>query len=236
MLKIRTGSRRQETIRSLRHVAARWLALAAMVSLGSAENLQATPPRIVDTPEYERLCEAMAMVVQPTIQDATPLGDAVQMLRELTKLDIVVDRRALNDAAIPLDLAVDIDFRGRTLANELAILLRHDDLAWLWQHGVIYITTRDVLEEHLITRVYPVGDLMHPSSGESDHSPFKPLMDVIENSVEPNSWLCMGGSATLEGLESAGALICRHTWQAHQEIESLLHQLRETRDLQQRNE
>jgi hypothetical protein len=166
------------------------------------------------------------------IAEGTTLDDALILLRQHTGFSFRLDRRALMDSAIPSDVNVELSAKDLPLSDALVWLLEPVSLTWLYRHGTISITTDEVVEEHLITRVYPVADLvLQPRDGllESD---FRPLISVIVDTVAPSSWLMEGGPGDLAALDSAGALVCSQSWQVHQQIENLLGQLRLARDRQ----
>ena len=59
------------------------------------------------------------------------------------------------------------------------------------------------------------------------------IMDMISNSVEPESWRDRGGTTgTLQALQSKGQLIIGQTQEAHEQIADLLKSLRESNDMQ----
>ena len=185
-----------------------------------------------DDEAYQRLTEQMRTSFSAEIPDATPLIDALMTLRQATGFQFRLDQRALSDAAISEDVEVEFRVADLQLSDFLAGLLEPVDLTWVSRHGVILITTVEVAEEHLITRVYPVADLVIQNRGETLEADFTPLMDVITGAVASNSWMEMGGCGEIHGLSSAGALVCSHSWQVHQKVEALLGKLRATRNHQ----
>jgi hypothetical protein len=58
------------------------------------------------------------------------------------------------------------------------------------------------------------------------------LINVIISAIAPDTWEFVGGNGSLEWHERTGALVCTQTWQVHQQVESLLDSLRQSRDLQ----
>jgi hypothetical protein len=97
--------------------------------------------------------------------DETPLQDVVDTLSDQHGIDIIIDRRALTDAAIPTDIGVTANLNGVTLRSALRIMLGELDLSFMIRNEVLQITTTEVTEENLITKVYPVGDLVIPILG-----------------------------------------------------------------------
>jgi hypothetical protein len=206
--------------------------LGIVLAVSSSAGGQTAIPAPPDDDVYRRISEQMRTPVTIEIAEGTPLNEALILLRQHTGISFRLDRQAMGDAAIPTDVQVELSAKELPLGDALVWLLEPVSLTWLYRHGAISITTEDVVEEHLITRVYPVADLvLRPKDGllESD---FRPLISVIVDTVASSSWLEMGGSGEIAALDSAGALVCSQSWHVHQKIESLLDQLRIVRERQ----
>ncbi|MES2793467.1 MAG: hypothetical protein V4719_27895 [Planctomycetota bacterium] len=61
---------------------------------------------------------------------------------------------------------------------------------------------------------------------------FDSLMELVVSTVEPSSWVEVGGEASVKPFETTLSLVIRQTQQAHEEIQDLLAQLRRLQDLQ----
>jgi hypothetical protein len=206
--------------------------ILGLVLATSGARGQTKIPAPADDEAYQRLTEQMRTSFSAEIPDATPLIDALMTLRQATGFQFRLDQRALSDAAISEDVEVEFRVADLQLSDFLAGLLEPVDLTWVSRHGVILITTVEVAEEHLITRVYPVADLVIQKRGDTLEADFTPLTNLIMGAVESNSWMEVGGTGEIHGLSSAGALVCSQTWQVHQKVEALLGKLRVTRGQQ----
>lgn len=83
-----------------------------------------------------------------------------------------------------------------------------------------------------------IGGNGYPGRGGSgrkrrnDGPDFDSLVDLITTTVEPGAWDIDGGAGTLAGNENTLSLVIRQTPAVHEEIVSLLKQLRKLQDLQ----
>ena len=90
----------------------------------------------------------------------TPLVDAIQFIAQQHELPIIMEQLALDDAGIPSDEPMNLVLSGITLRSGLKILLKDLNLTYVIEDEVMKITTVDLANERLSTRVYPVGDLV----------------------------------------------------------------------------
>lgn len=90
----------------------------------------------------------------------TPLVDALQFIAQQHEIPIIVEQLALDDAGIPSDEPMNLVLSGITLRSGLKILLQDLQLTYVIEDEVMKITTVDLANERLSTRVYPVGDLV----------------------------------------------------------------------------
>ncbi|WP_158222624.1 VWA domain-containing protein, partial [Rhodopirellula sp. MGV] len=92
----------------------------------------------------------------------TPLNDAIRQLSDAHDIPIVIDRRALDEIGADEEMPVSIDMKNVSLRSFLRLMLRDLDLTYLIKDEVMQITTVEAAEENLVTKVYPVGDLVVP--------------------------------------------------------------------------
>jgi beta-lactamase regulating signal transducer with metallopeptidase domain len=104
----------------------------------------------------------------------------------------------------------------------------------------------------LVTKPYYVGDLVMPIAGSlpdsesglanairqddlqlsSSQADFHTLMDLIQETVEPESWDVLGGRGTISEFEGNLSLVIRQREDVHEEIVELLQYLRKTLKVQ----
>ena len=76
------------------------------------------------------------------------------------EIEIQLDNRALEDAGVGSDTPVTRSVKNVPIHTALRLVLRDLDLTYLIQDEVVLITTLDKADTQLITRIYPVGDLV----------------------------------------------------------------------------
>jgi hypothetical protein len=111
------------------------------------------------------------------------LNDAIDFLRDVSGANITVNWKALESAGVSRDSAVNLHLRGVTMRKALELLLNEagggDQLTFDVDQGVIEITTRELADSRMITRVYPVDDLIMEIPDFTDAPQFS--LDASQN-------------------------------------------------------
>src|SRR3982751_321998 len=91
-------------------------------------------------------------------------GEAIDFLRDVSGLNIHVNWKALEPESVTADTPVNIRVRSVSMRKVLNLLLSEasggDTLAWYADGGVIEITTKEMADKKVYTKVYPVDDLI----------------------------------------------------------------------------
>jgi hypothetical protein len=90
------------------------------------------------------------------------LADAVTYLKDLHGIEIQFDSKALQDENFDIDAPVTRRLNGISLRSALRLLLGALDLTYTIDNEVLLITTPDRAAQRLVTKVYPVGELVLP--------------------------------------------------------------------------
>ena len=90
------------------------------------------------------------------------LADAVSYLENYHEIQIELDTKALEAIALTTETPVTKKLSGVTLRSALKLLLRDLGLTYVIKDEVLQITTPEEAENQLITKVYPVADLVIP--------------------------------------------------------------------------
>jgi hypothetical protein len=123
------------------------------------------------------------------------LSEAIDSLRDLSGANIHVNWRALEEMGIGKDTPVNLRVRNVTIQKALNLILSEagagDKLSYYTDEGVIEITTREITDQKMITRVYPVDDLI------VDVPNFEgPQMDIASSSGSGSSGGGGGGGSS----------------------------------------
>jgi hypothetical protein len=157
-------------------------------------------------------------------------------LAEITRasgLPIRVDAKVLEEASIPLDAPVNCELPPVTLRSALDMILDPLDLNWVIQDECLLVTTPDKVSNQLITRVYPVLDLVaagNPMNPEALN--FQPLIQLFTDTIAPTTWDEVGGPGSIQQLNTSGSLVASQTREVHEQMALLLVALRQARNVQ----
>lgn len=165
------------------------LGLSAIVVLGLAPLLYAGPSssqiaarRALDT-----------ILPDVKLQGAT-LKDSFEFLRDVTGANIHVNWKALEAAGINGDMQINIRLKDVTLRKVMRVILAEAsaggvNLNYYSDEGVIEITTAEIADQQMITKVYPVDDL---------------IMEIPDFDQAPDFSLSSGGSGGGSGGSRGG--------------------------------
>jgi len=174
----------------------------------------------------------------------TPLSQLVQHLSADAGVNVVINHRALREVGMTAHFSVSVDAKNVTLETALRQVLRPIDLTFLIRDEVVVVTTPEEREAALLTRVYPVGDLIEDDLPEGATpetlSPelLRPrlaplctldlLEEIVQGAVAPITWDIAGGAGAIHAgrFGDLHALVVRQRTDAHDEVASLLALLR----------
>ncbi len=92
----------------------------------------------------------------------TPLEDAMTYLEERHGIGIELDNAALEQLGLDSSFPITKKLAGISLKSALRQILRENELTYVIRDEVLMITSQEEADTELITRVYPVGDLVIP--------------------------------------------------------------------------
>src|SRR5262245_43653420 len=101
--------------------------------------------------------------------DNISIGDAMEFLRDVSGANIHVNWKALEESGVGKDATVNVRLRGVSLRKVLNMVLNEAGagnlLTYYIDDNVIEVTTRELADQQLITRLYPVDDLIMDVTG-----------------------------------------------------------------------
>ncbi len=95
----------------------------------------------------------------------TPLKDVMDYIKERHHIEVQFDQNALKNANPPIDPSqtlISRSLKGVTLRSALKLILSEYNLTYVIKDEVLMITSKDEADKVLVTKVYPVGDLVMP--------------------------------------------------------------------------
>ncbi|MBY0588275.1 hypothetical protein K2X85_13945 [bacterium] len=92
----------------------------------------------------------------------TPLTQVVEILKEFVGVNVVLDLNGLDIAGVDPDEPVTLSLSDIPLKSALKLLLEPLELTYLIKNDVLLITDAEDTGTELVTKVYPVADLVIP--------------------------------------------------------------------------
>jgi len=155
----------------------------------------------------------------------------VQLIQELSdgmKLPIILDKQALSELEVDSSTMATLKLTGVSTRTALRKLLSDYGLVYVIKNESILVTSQQKAKEMLVTRVYYLGDLVRLSGPFSGAPRFGPVVDelqtqdnarvlleIIQTSIDPNSWRANGGLGTLTYHAPTASLIVRQSAEVH---------------------
>ena len=159
----------------------------------------------------------------------SPLDSGVVIdLADRDRVEIWIDRAALQDEGIPADLAMSATLSRISLQSALNLMLDPQGMTTLIEDDVLKITTKAHASQRLTVRTYPVGDLIDAGEGFDD---YESLMKVVFE-TGGRQWMAIDGEGgEIHELENARSIVVCQTQDSHRQIEGVLSVLRRLRGL-----
>ncbi len=184
-------------------------------------------------PAEEKIEQALNSPTKLEFVD-TPLTDVIDYLKDLHKIEIQIDKKAMDEAGVGADSQVTKNAKGITLKAGLRLMLPELGLTYVIQDGVLLFTTKEAAESMLATRIYPLTGVVvtHRDEKGKDVADVDALIDVIHCTVYPTTWDEVGGPGSLAQHLSVGSvpvLVVSQTQAVHEEIAALLDRLYEAK-------
>ena len=125
-----------------------------------AERTSTRPVYVLNRgPAEEKIEAALNMPAELAFKDAT-LTDVVESLKTRHKIEIRLDRRAMEEAGIYADVKVTKNVGKMPLRAALRQMLDDLGLTYVIENEVLLMTTKEAAESKLTPVIYPVTHLM----------------------------------------------------------------------------
>lgn len=165
----------------------------------------------------------------------TPLGAVAAELQRQLGVPITLDRKALEDAGAGDDTPITLHCQNLSGRDILENILGAIDLTWLTRGNYVMISTPEKASSELVTRVYPVADLVAAGDGGGTYEnglDYDSLIDLITSTIAPTTWDEVGGPGSIAPALTSGAIVFSQTRDVHERVERLFEALRLARDTQ----
>jgi hypothetical protein len=153
--------------------------------------------------------------------DKLPLKQAIEYLQEKGGLSIQIPDATLKEAKLDYeDEKVTVRGKNVTARAILRHILGERGLGYIIQNGEIVVLTAEQAREKMVTRQYPVADLV---AGGAQFGVLQPLViqqnaatliQLIQSTIDPDVWKTGGATITFEQI-GAGVLTVRAPAELH---------------------
>ena len=131
--------------------------------------------------------------------ESVPLADALQKIHDRTGLNLSIDWNAIQVLGIDKTTPVSLDMHGLSVGKALDLILDsaapNHQLTYYVKDGMVRITTEAVADTDMVTRVYPIADLL------VQHENFQNVPFINISSVQAAT---PGGGNQQSALQSSG--------------------------------
>lgn len=205
-------------------VLASWLFVALPAALSVlagdclGEEVRVQPIGSASAQVQARIVAALESPTQVDFVD-TPLTDAIQYLKDLHKIEIQLDAKALEASGVALDKPVTRNVAGVSLRAALDLILQELALVWTIRDDVLLITTPKALPSRLTTKVYDLSNLVG-----HDAAAGREVLEIVTTTIHPTSWKAAGGAGSAMVLKAEGlhVLVVAQIEPVHLEVHQLL--------------
>ena len=162
--------------------------------------------------------------------DDQRLREIIEFMEKKTGLNFQFDETALKETGISDHDSLNINMRGLPARVALKSLLEPLKCNYIIRDEIVLITTKEVTDGLLETRIYPVADLLQAGElfdeGERRERREDRLTETIGNTVTPELWEARGGSGTIKTHMPSRSLIVTQTAEVHAALEEYLERMR----------
>jgi hypothetical protein len=164
--------------------------------------------------------------------DKLPLSDVIAQIQRATGLPIYLDRKTLEAASIPIDTPITCALPPVSLHAALGLILKPLELVWTINNECVLVTNADTESLQLVTKVYPVLDLIDANPANPRAGNYQALIQLMTDVLVPTSWDEVGGLGAISQFTASGSLVISQSFANHQRIAQLLAALRTARGRQ----
>ena len=169
-----------------------------------------------------------------------PLETVVDYVRELSGLNVLIDKSAREKGEIVISLTV----KEVSLKSALQLMLKPQGLDTMFEEGVLLIVSKEKTQEKVFTEIYDVRDLLFPikdfpgvdfslapdnfggvTASDDSGTPVEiPIEEIVKAHTGGKTWdENPKASVSLQN----GLLVVKQTKEVHQQIKRLIGKLRQ---------
>lgn len=176
----------------------------------------------VDDSAAELIAKRLAEPISVEFAD-TPLGEAIATISRDSGMPIVLDTLAIEEIGFDSTTPITFALSNIKLGSAFKIMLTDLEMTLTIRGETAVVTTVESASQRLLHRIYWLE-----STGIATDD-YQSVMNLITNTIQPETWEQLGGNSRLSPLGSKRpALLISTSYDVHEEIEYLFETLRET--------
>lgn len=170
---------------------------------------------------------ALARVIPDISYQDVPLSEALQAVRDLLGVNMIVRWKLLEQQGVARDQPITLNLKNVKADRLLRLVLDEaaDDggIGFEVDENILMIAPREAFQRALKVRFYDVRDLLVLDGGEQSDASNR-LTQFVTQTVEPDSWTVNGGIGSIEIF--AGVAGVRQSDAVHEELQRMLDVIR----------
>lgn len=139
-------------------------AIAAMSAMSAMSVVAADPPRrpVAGSPSMNNIMTARTPAVE---FNRVALEDVFGFMRDVAGLNLYVNWPALEAAGVDRSVPIQLKLRNVQLGKVMDLALNQASgggppLTWYVSDNIVYVTTKELGDQDMVTMIYPVQDLL----------------------------------------------------------------------------
>jgi hypothetical protein len=164
----------------------------------------------------------------------TPLAQVIDGLHEVSGINIVPDTAALEEAGVGMDRPISLRLKNVALKTALGALLKQIHQTYVFRDDMLVITTRDNARGNLVSRAYPVADILVTAARElkdigiqgTVEEKTAGLIKLIQTTIAPTMWSDPDGPGTIAFLPLGMCVVVQQTPDVQEQVADLLAAIR----------
>jgi hypothetical protein len=140
-----------------------------------------------------------------------PFESVLDYLRTKTGLPIVVDQDSLKQVDASYDSPVTVSMKNVSVRTLLHKTLADLGLTYIIRNESIYVVSPAIAKQAMVTRTYYAQDLIPSGLGYFTAVQAAQLIELIQSTVNPQSWKANGGDGVIEYDPITGGLVVKQS-------------------------
>jgi hypothetical protein len=112
------------------------------------------------------------------------LEEVLRTIAQQQQFNLVFDHSALQDEGLDPSSPISIELLGVSMKTGLQLILEQVGLAYYVRDDVVMITSKSAMEERLVTRLYPIADLLTGGVDSPDQ-----IIESLLRGVGESQWM-----------------------------------------------